>query len=58
MAMNVDPVCGMKIESSQAEAQSKYQGEDFYFCSVECKKLFDANPETYLKERQAVIANR
>ena len=54
MAMVVDPVCGMKIESGQALAQSQYQGEHFSFCSVECKRLFDANPQAYLKERQTV----
>jgi P-type Cu+ transporter len=52
MAMVVDPVCGMKIETGQAQAQSQYQGENFYFCSVECKQLFDANPQEYMKDRQ------
>ena len=57
MAMVVDPVCGMKLDSSQAQAQSKYKGEDFFFCSAECKRLFDANPESYLKERQTAGAS-
>ncbi len=57
MAIVVDPVRGMKIESAQAEAQSKFQGEDFFFfCSVECKRLFDADPRMYLKVRQAAGA--
>ena len=56
MAIVVDPVRGMKIESAQAEAQSKFQGEDFFFCSVECKRFFDADPRMYLKVRQAAGA--
>jgi YHS domain-containing protein len=49
MAMVTDPVCGMQIDTSQAPAQSQYQGQTFYFCSVECKKRFDANPKQYAK---------
>jgi YHS domain-containing protein len=49
MAMVKDPVCGMEIDSSQAAAQSQYQGQTYYFCSVECKQKFDANPKEFLK---------
>ena len=49
MAMVKDPVCGMEIDSSQAAAQSQYQGQTYYFCSVECKQKFDANPREFLK---------
>jgi len=49
MAMAKDPVCGMEIDSSQAAAQSQYQGQTYYFCSVECKQKFDANPKAFLK---------
>jgi Cu+-exporting ATPase len=50
MAMVKDPVCGMEIDSSQAAAQSQYQGQTYYFCSVECKQKFDANPREFLKK--------
>ena len=49
MAMMKDPVCGMELDSSQASAQSQYQGQTYYFCSVECKQKFDANPKQFLK---------
>jgi YHS domain-containing protein len=49
MAMMKDPVCGMELDSSQAAAQSQYQGQTYYFCSVECKQKFDANPKQFLK---------
>lgn len=45
---NIDPVCGMELTPGQIEAQSQYKGQRYDFCSVECKRLFDANPESYL----------
>jgi Cu+-exporting ATPase len=50
MAMVTDPVCGMQIDSSQAEAQSQYQGQVYYFCSTECKQKFDADPKQFVKK--------
>jgi YHS domain-containing protein len=38
----------MEIESSQATAQSQYNGTAYYFCSVECRELFEQNPEDYI----------
>jgi YHS domain-containing protein len=49
MATATDPVCGMQVETTQAPAQSEYQGQTYYFCSEECKRTFDANPEQYAK---------
>lgn len=48
--MGLDPVCGMEVNPVSAEAQSEYGGQAFYFCSVECKQKFDANPEGYIDE--------
>ena len=48
MAKQVDPVCGMELDPGQVEAQSRYQGKAYYFCSEECKRLFDENPEEYV----------
>ncbi|HEY7029830.1 MAG TPA: YHS domain-containing protein [Thermomicrobiales bacterium] len=49
MATMTDPVCGMQVDSSQAPAQSQYQGQIYYFCSVECKQKFEANPKKFVK---------
>jgi YHS domain-containing protein len=49
MALVTDPVCGMQVESSQAPAQSQYQGQTYFFCSVECKEKFEAKPKDYVK---------
>jgi YHS domain-containing protein len=48
--MALDPVCMMNIDSVAAEAQSRYEGETIFFCSPECKRIFDADPEPYLDE--------
>jgi len=45
----VDPVCGMRIDSSKARFTSDYEGMRYYFCSEPCKHRFDHNPEIYLQ---------
>jgi len=48
MANSVDPVCGMELTPGQIEAQSSYQGRRYDFCSEDCRRLFEANPEQYV----------
>lgn len=43
-----DPVCHMDIDPATAAGTSEYKGQTYYFCSLGCKKSFDANPEKYL----------
>ena len=43
-----DPVCHMDIDPATAAGTSEYNGQTYYFCSLGCKKSFDANPEKYL----------
>ena len=47
--MERDVVCGMQVDQSQAAGASEYNGKTYYFCSVSCKKKFDANPAQYVK---------
>jgi Cu+-exporting ATPase len=42
-----DPVCGTEIEPGKEAATSLYQGETFYFCSMECMENFEKQPESY-----------
>ncbi|HWS71517.1 MAG TPA: heavy metal translocating P-type ATPase, partial [Thermoanaerobaculia bacterium] len=37
-----DPVCGMTVDPAHAAGVSTVAGETFYFCSLGCKKKFDA----------------
>jgi YHS domain-containing protein len=53
MAMVKDPVCGMEIDSSQAAAQTTYQGQAYFFCSEDCRRTFEENPEEFLKQGTA-----
>ena len=48
--MGLDPVCKMEVNPTSAEAQSEYEGQTFYFCSVACQEKFDAHPELYVDE--------
>jgi YHS domain-containing protein len=46
--MATDPVCRMSVEPAKAAAQSRYQGQTYYFCAVGCKQKFDRDPERYV----------
>jgi Cu+-exporting ATPase len=49
MAMVTDPVCGMRIDDSEAAARVEYEGETYYFCSEMCRDTFDADPNAYVR---------
>lgn len=48
--MAVDPVCKMDVDEASAKFTSEYKGKTYYFCAPGCKKLFERDPEAYLKE--------
>jgi Cu+-exporting ATPase len=48
--MAIDPVCGMSVDEKSAAATSSYKGKTYYFCSEDCKKIFDKQPDTYAKQ--------
>jgi YHS domain-containing protein len=48
VATVTDPVCGMKIDSSQAAAQTTYEGQAYYFCSTDCRDTFEQSPRDYV----------
>ena len=46
-----DPTCGMTVDPKQAQAKGRvsHAGQQtFYFCSDDCKRKFDQNPDKYL----------
>lgn len=43
----IDPVCGMSVDPETAAGRSKFEGRDYYFCSVACKTQFDNDPASY-----------
>ena len=48
MAIAVDPVCGMDVETDGAQFMAEHNGETYYFCSRGCKLDFEEDPEHYL----------
>lgn len=44
-----DPICGMTIRLENAAGKSDFGGKTWHFCSLSCKKKFDASPETFAK---------
>ena len=48
--MGLDPVCKMQVNPASAAAQSDYEGQTFYFCSMDCKRKFDATPQQYIDD--------
>jgi Cu+-exporting ATPase len=48
--MAIDPVCGMDVDEKNAPDKSDYQGETVYFCSTDCKRRFDSNPDEFVRK--------
>jgi len=48
--MAKDLVCGMEVIKEETAPISNYKGNVYYFCSKNCKKKFDQNPEKYIKK--------
>lgn len=46
--MKTDPVCGRDLDPLQGAYLSEYNRELFFFCSRDCKRAFDLEPERYL----------
>jgi YHS domain-containing protein len=44
----IDPVCFMKVDPFTAKHWADYEGRRIYFCAPSCKRLFLADPATYL----------
>jgi YHS domain-containing protein len=39
----------MDVDEATAKFTSDYKGKTYYFCAPGCKKLFERDPEAYLK---------
>jgi Cu+-exporting ATPase len=46
-----DPVCGMKVDPSEAAASIEHHGSTVYFCSESCAAKFRAAPEKYVQAK-------
>ena len=43
---DTDPVCGKTVSTDKAKP-SVYDGNVYYFCSRECREVFEAAPDLY-----------
>ena len=41
-----DPVCGMELEG--CDISLKHEGEDYCFCTSECRDQFKKSPEDFI----------
>ena len=55
-AATTDPACGMPLAPADVKAakySATYRGHKFVFCSENCKKKFEGDPEKYAGEAQS-----
>ena len=57
--LEVDPVCRMAVDPAQAHSTKRRRGRSYFFCSVECREAFDADPLRHIvTTRAGTIARR
>ena len=47
--MAMDPVCGMEVDERKPEFQTQFAGRKYFFCSEDCRKEFENQPEEYVE---------
>lgn len=48
--MAIDPVCGMTFDEQKIRWRSDYKGQTYHFCTANCKRWFDSDPERYINK--------
>jgi YHS domain-containing protein len=48
MAIAIDPVCGMQVDTEKAQFKLEHQGKTYYFCGKGCMLDFQDDPDKYL----------
>jgi NTE family protein len=51
MSLHIDPVCRMSVSSSRARARAERDGIAYYFCSTNCRDVFERYGDRYLPAR-------
>ncbi len=49
----VDPVCGEAVRPAKAKS-SIYKGEVYYFCTRDCREIFEAAPQQYDSDNRSL----
>ncbi len=48
MAIEMDPVCGMEVDTSTSQLSLAHDGKTYWFCGKGCLLEFRDDPEQYL----------
>jgi P-type Cu+ transporter len=48
MATEIDPVCGMQVDSNTTDLKTEHDGRTYWFCSRGCLLEFRDDPKKYL----------
>ena len=48
MAIEIDPVCGMEVDTSTSQLSLVHDGKTYWFCGKGCLLEFRDDPEHYL----------
>jgi YHS domain-containing protein len=47
-----DPVCGLRVDE-RSEFHTQFAGKKYFFCSEDCRKEFEAEPDEYIETAAA-----
>lgn len=48
MAIEIDPVCGMEVDTTLSDLSYEHEGSTYWFCGRGCLLDFKEDPERYL----------
>jgi YHS domain-containing protein len=48
MTIQIDPVCGMEVDTERSQYSFDYEGQVYYFCGRGCMLEFQDDPPKYL----------
>lgn len=48
MAIEIDPVCGMEVDTTPSDLSYEHEGTTYWFCGRGCLLDFKEDPERYL----------
>ena len=48
MAIEIDPVCGMSVDTSTSQLSLEHDGVTYWFCGKGCLLDFQDDPEAFL----------
>jgi YHS domain-containing protein len=47
MAIEIDPVCGMEVNTETGQFSAEHEGKTYWFCSRGCMLDFQEDPAKY-----------